>query len=351
MGIPALVLGLLAAATAWTGWAGVVLGLFGVAAGYLGARRAWKGLATDGGPSLGGLALSAVGLVWGGVVVSQTLFGSGTFGDGLTLDQCLAQADLVLRDAHVQVPAHHRVQPAVSRRRPVGPWHHRPMTTSRPDDLPPAGTARRGLGGLGARRPSCSGVIAVGDGLGPAAGSAWWRGSPRSSWGSSGRARRSATPTAPAARRSPGSPWASSGWSGGSTWSLPPLFGAGAFGEGLTLDECMGQANGQQEQRMCATQHLDEYRARDPQNMSAAPPVGVLALQGNVPEHLDALRACGADPRPVRRPEELEQVEGLVLPGGESTTLSKLLVTRSTCSTRCGRGWPPGCRRSARAPG
>ena len=61
--------------------------------------------------------------------------------------------------------------------------------------------------------------------------------------------------------------------------------------------------------------------------MSAAPPVGVLALQGNVPEHLDALRACGADPRPVRRPEELEQVEGLVLPGGESTTLSKLLVT------------------------
>lgn len=91
MGIPALVLGLLAAATAWTGWAGVVLGLFGVAAGYLGARRAWRGLATDGGPSLGGLALSAIGLVWGGVVVSQTLFGSGTFGDGLTLDQCLAE--------------------------------------------------------------------------------------------------------------------------------------------------------------------------------------------------------------------------------------------------------------------
>ena len=92
MGIPALVLGLLAAATAWTGWAGVVLGLFGVAAGYLGARRAWKGLATDGGPSLGGLALSGIGLVWGAVVVSQSFFGSGTFGDGLTLDQCLAQA-------------------------------------------------------------------------------------------------------------------------------------------------------------------------------------------------------------------------------------------------------------------
>ncbi len=59
---------------------------------------------------------------------------------------------------------------------------------------------------------------------------------------------------------------------------------------------------------------------------AAGPPVGVLALQGNVAEHLDALRACGADPRPVRRPAELEEVSGLVLPGGESTTLSKLLV-------------------------
>ncbi len=59
---------------------------------------------------------------------------------------------------------------------------------------------------------------------------------------------------------------------------------------------------------------------------AAGPPVGVLALQGNVPEHLDALRACGADPRPVRRPAELDDVAGLVLPGGESTTLSKLLV-------------------------
>lgn len=60
--------------------------------------------------------------------------------------------------------------------------------------------------------------------------------------------------------------------------------------------------------------------------MTAGPSVGVLALQGNVPEHLDALRACGADAIPVRRPDELARVAGLVLPGGESTTLSKLLV-------------------------
>jgi pyridoxal 5'-phosphate synthase pdxT subunit len=54
--------------------------------------------------------------------------------------------------------------------------------------------------------------------------------------------------------------------------------------------------------------------------------VGVLALQGNVAEHLAALRACGAEARPVRRAAELDDVAGLVLPGGESTTLSKLLV-------------------------
>jgi hypothetical protein len=93
MGTPALVLGLLAAGTCWTGWAGVVLGLFGAAAGYLGARRAWKGLATDGARSLGGLALGAIGLVVGVVVVWPTLFGTGNFGDGLTLDQCLQQAN------------------------------------------------------------------------------------------------------------------------------------------------------------------------------------------------------------------------------------------------------------------
>jgi 5'-phosphate synthase pdxT subunit len=54
--------------------------------------------------------------------------------------------------------------------------------------------------------------------------------------------------------------------------------------------------------------------------------IGVLALQGDVREHLAALTASGADARPVRRPEELAEVEGLVIPGGESTTISKLAV-------------------------
>jgi pyridoxal 5'-phosphate synthase pdxT subunit len=52
--------------------------------------------------------------------------------------------------------------------------------------------------------------------------------------------------------------------------------------------------------------------------------VGVLGLQGDVREHLRALTACGADVRPVRRPDDLEGVDGIVLPGGESTTIDKL---------------------------
>ncbi|MCG5471981.1 pyridoxal 5'-phosphate synthase glutaminase subunit PdxT [Micromonospora sp. LAH09] len=55
-----------------------------------------------------------------------------------------------------------------------------------------------------------------------------------------------------------------------------------------------------------------------------APVIGVLALQGDVREHVAALAAAGADARPVRRPAELDVVDGLVVPGGESTTMSKL---------------------------
>ena len=58
----------------------------------------------------------------------------------------------------------------------------------------------------------------------------------------------------------------------------------------------------------------------------AGPAIGVLALQGDVPEHLRALEAAGARPAAVRRPEELDRVDGLVIPGGESTTLWRLSV-------------------------
>ena len=53
--------------------------------------------------------------------------------------------------------------------------------------------------------------------------------------------------------------------------------------------------------------------------------IGVLALQGDVREHTRALLDVGAEPAPVRRVEELAQVDGLILPGGESTTIGKLL--------------------------
>jgi 5'-phosphate synthase pdxT subunit len=52
--------------------------------------------------------------------------------------------------------------------------------------------------------------------------------------------------------------------------------------------------------------------------------IGVLALQGDVREHLRALAACGASALPVRRPAELDAVDGLIIPGGESTTMIKL---------------------------
>ncbi|OLT42467.1 glutamine amidotransferase subunit PdxT [Saccharomonospora sp. CUA-673] len=55
--------------------------------------------------------------------------------------------------------------------------------------------------------------------------------------------------------------------------------------------------------------------------------IGVLALQGDVREHAGALERAGARAVPVRRPEELDAVDALVLTGGESTTMSRLLVT------------------------
>ena len=58
--------------------------------------------------------------------------------------------------------------------------------------------------------------------------------------------------------------------------------------------------------------------------MPGAPRVGVLAYQGDVREHLAALEAVGAVPVEVRRVEELDAVDGLVVPGGESTVIGKL---------------------------
>ena len=58
-----------------------------------------------------------------------------------------------------------------------------------------------------------------------------------------------------------------------------------------------------------------------------SPVIGVLALQGDVREHVAAMSACGLRAVPVRRVTELDAVNALVIPGGESTTMSRLLET------------------------
>ncbi|MBF4573654.1 pyridoxal 5'-phosphate synthase glutaminase subunit PdxT [Herbiconiux sp. VKM Ac-1786] len=75
----------------------------------------------------------------------------------------------------------------------------------------------------------------------------------------------------------------------------------------------------------------------------STPPVGVLALQGDFREHLAVLRGLGAEAVPVRRPEEVELVSGLVIPGGESSVMDKLsraFGVAETLKRRIGEGLP-----------
>lgn len=59
--------------------------------------------------------------------------------------------------------------------------------------------------------------------------------------------------------------------------------------------------------------------------VTASISIGVLAVQGDVREHAHALERAGASTIRVRRPEELAEIDGLVIPGGESTTMDKLV--------------------------
>jgi 5'-phosphate synthase pdxT subunit len=54
--------------------------------------------------------------------------------------------------------------------------------------------------------------------------------------------------------------------------------------------------------------------------------IGVLALQGAVREHCNSLKACGVEPVAIKYKEQLNDIQGLIIPGGESTTVGKLLV-------------------------
>ena len=85
--------------------------------------------------------------------------------------------------------------------------------------------------------------------------------------------------------------------------------------------------------------------------MSTAPVVGVLALQGDVREHVAMLERAGATAVTVRRPAELDRVDGLVMPGGESTTMDKLARDLRAVRAAARAARAAGCRRSAPAPG
>lgn len=58
--------------------------------------------------------------------------------------------------------------------------------------------------------------------------------------------------------------------------------------------------------------------------MAGSARIGILALQGDVREHARMLRTLGAESVAVRRPEELDEIDGLILPGGESSVIDKL---------------------------
>ncbi len=92
LGTLALALGLVAVGTCWLGWPGLILGLLAVGVGFVGSRRAFHDPERSGGASLGGLALGLIGLVVGAWLVVPGLLGIGTFGEGLTLDECMGQA-------------------------------------------------------------------------------------------------------------------------------------------------------------------------------------------------------------------------------------------------------------------
>ena len=71
--------------------------------------------------------------------------------------------------------------------------------------------------------------------------------------------------------------------------------------------------------------------------------IGVLAVQGDFAEHIAVLSRMGVDAREVRLPEQLEALDGLIIPGGESTTLSRLMSIyhlREAVSQMAGEGRP-----------
>ncbi len=66
--------------------------------------------------------------------------------------------------------------------------------------------------------------------------------------------------------------------------------------------------------------------------------IGILGLQGDVREHVEAIEAAGATPVVVRHPEEVVSIDGLIVPGGESTTIGKMADRLGVLEPIAGRG-------------
>ena len=79
--------------------------------------------------------------------------------------------------------------------------------------------------------------------------------------------------------------------------------------------------------------------------------VGVLALQGDVREHLDILDSLGVAAAPVKKPEQLGAVDALVIPGGESTTIGKMAVRFGLARAAAAMRSKTGCRSTGPVPG
>ena len=62
------------------------------------------------------------------------------------------------------------------------------------------------------------------------------------------------------------------------------------------------------------------------ENYNFSPCIGVLALQGDFAAHIKMLQELGVDARAIRLPEQLDEIDGIIIPGGESTTIGKLMI-------------------------
>jgi 5'-phosphate synthase pdxT subunit len=103
-------------------------------------------------------------------------------------------------------------------------------------------------------------------------------------------------------------------------------------GDGFELGDGLLTLGGERNRRFmqCREAEGDSARSAPANDLRGknGPRIGVLAIQGNYASHAQALIEAGATPVEVRKPEQLASLDGLVLPGGESTTMLKFLKLR-----------------------